>query len=304
MNRSVSPGALLAFARAADLGSFAAAARQLDMSPAAVGQAVQRLERAFGVKLLNRTTRRMNLTPDGRLLRERCSGLLAELDAVARAFDESRGLVAGPLRVSAPAGLARRYVLPLVARFVAEHPGVEVSLDCSDAVRDFADDPVDVAFRILRPTDSSVIARRLARLDAVTVASPEYLRRHGTPAHPREIADRPCVLYRHPATGVLAPLVFRVRGREVAFTPPAVLTLNDVDTACEAVALGLGVGQPPAHYVAPLLASGRVVQILSRFVTAPWTLYLCYASARHVPQRVRAFVRFVQAHAAAALRTA
>lgn len=265
------------------------------MSPAAVGQAVQRLENGFGVKLLYRTTRRMRLTADGRLLFDRARDLVGALDEIGRIFEESRGLVSGPLRISAPAGLARRYVVPLVARFIEEHPAVQISLDCSDTVRDFASDPVDVAFRILRPSDSTVIARRLSRLRAVTVAAPDYLRRRGAPAHPRELAEHRCIAYRHPATGALAPLVFRVRGRDIALTPPPSVTLNDVDAACEAAALGIGIAQPPAHYVAPYLASGRLVRILERFVATPWTLYLCYPSAQHVPRRVRAFVEFARA---------
>jgi DNA-binding transcriptional LysR family regulator len=295
LNRSATPAALLAFIRSAQLGSFSAAAKQLDMSAAAVGQAVSRLENGFGVKLLNRTTRRMSLTADGKLLVERCRGLVGELDAISRVFDESRGIVSGPLRISAPAGLARRYVLPLVARFIADHPAVEVSLDCSDTVRDFAGDQIDIAFRILRPTDSTVVARRISRLEAVTSASPDYLLRRGVPSHPKDLAGHACIVYRHPGTGALAPMTFRVRGRETNISPRPGLIINDVETACEAGAQGLGVCQPPAYYAAPHLASGRLVRILERFTTAPWTLYLCYAGAKHLPQRVRAFVDFAHA---------
>lgn len=291
MNRIATTTALMAFVRSAELGSFAAAARQLGMSPAAVGQTVRRLEDGFGVKLLQRSTRRMRITDDGRILLERCRGLVAELEAIDRVFEESRGVVSGPLRVSAPAGLARRYALPLVARFLAEHPQVEVSLDCSDAVRDVAAGEVDVAFRILRPTDSAVITRRLARIDAVTVASAAYLRRHGTPKHPRELASHRCVLYRHPVSGALSPMFFSVHEREVTVTPPAGLVVNDVDTGCDAAVMGLGIAQPPASYVETLLATKRLVRILEPFRTAPWTLYLCYAGSKHAPRRVRAFVQ-------------
>jgi DNA-binding transcriptional LysR family regulator len=290
----VTLAALGAFARAAELGSFAAAARQLDMSPAAVGQAVQRLESAFGVKLLARTTRRMTVTPEGRLLRDRCRGIFAEVSGIERIFEESRAQLSGPLRISAPTGIARRHVLPLVARFVAQHAGVDVTLDCSDAVRDFAADATDVAIRILRPTDSSVIARRLARIEAVTVASPAYLRRHGAPRDLADAARRRFVLYRHPATGELAPVVFRRGAREVTVRPTAALTTNDVDTAIESAALGLGLAQPPATYVAADLASGRLVQVLERHVATPWSLWLCWGSAKHLPLRVRAFVDFVR----------
>jgi DNA-binding transcriptional LysR family regulator len=289
-----SPQALLAFVRAAELGSFAAAAQHLDMSSAAVGQAVQRLERHYGVRLLHRTTRRMTLTHDGRALATRCRSLLDELDEIGRAFDESRRQVAGPLRISAPVGFGRRHVLPLVAQFMAAHPQAQVTLDLTDAMRDFSREPVDVAFRVLRPTDSSIIARPISRLQAVTVASREYLRRHGTPAHPRDIEEHACLAYRHPTTGNLAPFVFRVGGRDVAWAPRPAMIVNDVEAGCEAAALGLGIAQPPSDYAAPFLLARRLVPILSRFRATPWTLYVCYPDAKHVPFRVRAFVEFAR----------
>jgi LysR family transcriptional regulator, regulator for bpeEF and oprC len=286
---------LLAFLRAAEQGSFAAAARHLDVSAAAVGQAVQRLERHYGVRLLNRTTRRMSLTGDGRVLAERCRGLLAELEEIGRAFDERRRVVSGPLRVTSPAGFGRRHVVPLLARFKARHPAVQLELDLSDAVRDFAASPIDVAFRILRPIDGSVVARPLSRLQAVTVASPDYLERRGAPRSPSDLSRHDCLAYRHPATGNRVPMVFRMGGRDVPVPTPASMVLNDVDAGCEAAALGLGIAQPPSDYVAPYIAAGRLVPVLARFRATPWTLYLCYPGARQLPFRVRAFIDFARA---------
>lgn len=291
MNHHVpTPTTLVAFVRSAELGSFAAAARHLDTSPAAVGQAVQRLEDGFRVRLLHRSTRRMRLTDDGRLLFERCRALVHELESVGDVLREARDEVRGPLRISAPSGLARTHVLPLVARFSQTHPEVEVTLDATDTVRDVGAGDVDVAFRILRPADSSVVTRRLGRIAAVTVASPDHLARHGTPRHPRDVAARRCVLYRHAATGVLTPLSFRVGGRERTFVPPAAIVVNDVDAGVESAVLGLGIAQPPATYVARHLADGRLVQILEGFVAHPWTLYLCRPAGSRVPARVRAFL--------------
>jgi DNA-binding transcriptional LysR family regulator len=294
LNRAPSSGALVAFVRAAELGSFAAAARHLDMTAAAVGQAVARLEESFGVELISRTTRRMSLTADGRLLYARSRSLIGELDELGRVFDERRGTIAGPLRVSAPLGFGRRHVVGLLARFMARHPGIVATLDCSDTVRNLADDGVDVAFRIWRPTDSSIVARRISRLQAITVASPDYLRRHGTPASPRQLEGHACIAYRHPATGALEPMTFRVGGRDETLAPPARFVVNDVEAACEAAALGLGLAQPPSDYVAPFLAAKRLVRVLADHTAAPWTLYLCYRSKR-LPRRVRAFVELARA---------
>lgn len=295
MNKHPSSASLVAFLRAAELGSFVAAARQLDVSPAALGQAIKRLEEGFGVRLFNRTTRKMNLTPEGRLLYERCRRPIAELDELARVMDDSRGVVAGPLRISAPLGFGRRHVLPLLTGFMARHPEITATFDLSDAVRDFVDYPVDVAFRILRPSDSSVIARPISRLRAVTVAAPSYLRRHGAPASPREIASHACLSYRYPATGALAPWTFRIGGRETVVAPDAKLVVNDIETACDAAVAGVGLCQPPSDDVASYLASGRLVPVLQPFQATPWTIYLCYPAAQRLPLRVRAFVEFARA---------
>jgi DNA-binding transcriptional LysR family regulator len=295
LNYTPTPTTLVAFVRSAELGSFSAAARHLDMSAAAVGQAVRRLEEGFGVRLLHRSTRRMRLTDDGRLLFERCRALVSELARVGDALQETRGVVRGPLRVSAPGGLARTRVLPVIRSFLRAHPEVDVSLDATDTVRDIAAGDVDVAFRILRPTDSAVVTYRLGRIAAVTVASPEYLAEHGAPRQPRDVATRRCILYRHEATGVVAPVVFRARGRDVTFTPPPALVVNDVDAGVEAAALGLGIAQPPEPYVEAHLASGRLVRILDGFVAHPWTLHLCRPGGTPVPERVRAFVNLARA---------
>jgi DNA-binding transcriptional LysR family regulator len=302
MNRppSTSPAALLAFVRAAELGSFARAAQRLGMSPAAVGQAVGRLERALGVKLLARTTRRMSVTAEGRALLARAAPLLAELGELGRMFDEPRGVVSGPLHVSAPLGFARRHVLPILARFAEAHPAVALTLDASDVVRDLVADRIDVAFRIVRPLEGNLVVVRVARLAPVTLASPAYLRRHGTPRHPDDLAAHACIAYRHPGTDAVEPLRFRVRGRDHTVLPRPRLIVNDVETGCDAGALGLGVVQPPSYYVRRHLAEGTLVPILERHAPAPWSLYLCYAGARHLPRRVRAFIDFARAELAAA----
>lgn len=291
MNRTPSPAAIVAFLKAAELGSFAAAAKQLTMSPAAVGQAVARLEQSLGVKLLNRTTRRMSVTSDGRELVTRGEDVLRGLSEIERVFEERRGLIAGPLRVSAPRGLARRHIVPLVARFLAEHPRVEVVLDSSDTVRDLVAESIDVAFRILRrPADSAWVARRITQLPAVTVASPAYLERHGVPKHPDDLAAHTGVGYRFPGTSALSPFRFRVGGRQLTYVPRSSLTVNDAEAGCEAAVVGLGVVQPPTYFVTEHLARGTLVKILDRYAPEGWGLYVCYQSAKRLPMRARAFV--------------
>jgi DNA-binding transcriptional LysR family regulator len=234
----------------------------------------------------------MSLTPEGLVLLTRSKGPLAELDEINRIFDESRGLVSGPLRISAPVGFARHQLVALVAAFSAKHPDIEIEIDASDSVRDFAESPVDVAFRILRPTDSSVIARAISRLQAVTVASPDYLLRKGRPEHPQDLQGHACIAYRYANTGRMSDLRFVIGGQETALAIRPSLIVNDVEVGCEAAVQGLGLAQPPSNYVVTYIADGRLVPLMTQFIAAPWTIYLCYPSRHNQPLRVRKFIEF------------
>ena len=288
--------ALLAFARTVEHGSFAAAARTMNQSPAALGQNVARLEHFLGVRLLNRTTRTMSLTPEGRILIERARGPLGEIEEISRIFEERRGKVAGPLRVSAPVGVARHQLVPLIARFAALHPGVQIELDASDEVRDFAEGATDVSLRILRPQDSSVIARPITTLQALTLASPDYLKSAGVPTEPRELMQHRCIGYRYSGSGRIADLHFRIGGKDVALAFQPTLIVNDVEAACELAASGLGIVQPPSNYAAYYLKNRHLVQVLSRFAATPWRVYICYPNRSRLPLRVRAFIEFARDH--------
>lgn len=287
----------MGFVRTAELGSFAAAAAALGVTPAAVGQAVKRLEDQFGVKLINRTTRKMSLTPEGWLLLNRCKKPLAELDEIARLFDESRGVVSGRLRLSAPLEFGRRHLLPIIAAFRGKHPEIEIDLDVSDRVRDFVEDPVDLAFRLARPEDSTLIARPISDLQAVTVASPDYLAKRGEPRHPQDLDRHDCIGYRYPTTGALYPWSFLINGEEQRYAASCSIVVNDPETSCEAASLGLGVLQTGSNYAAPYLADGRLKLVMAQFIATTRTIYLCYPTRDHIPLRVRAFID----HALAAL---
>ena len=292
MKQFTAGSALLSFVNTVEHGSFAAAARAMNVSPAALGQGVDRLEKHLGVRLLNRTTRRMSLTPEGRMLIERAREPLRAIEEIGRMFAENRKTASGPLRISAPVGIARHQLVPLVAGFVAAYPDVQVEIDASDEVRDFAQGRVDVGFRIMTPEDSSIIARPIAWLQAPTLASPAYLKANGTPAQPRDLLQHKCIGYRYPNSERIAPLRFRRGGKdfELSFRPS--LIVNDVEIACEAAVAGLGIVQPPVSYARGHIESGLLVPLLSRFEAKPWRIYLCYADRREMPLRVRAFIDF------------
>jgi DNA-binding transcriptional LysR family regulator len=288
---SIGP-ALAAFHATVEHGGFAPAAGVLKISAAAVGQSVARLEVHFGVRLLNRTTRRMSLTSEGAELLERSRSLLGDIEEINRFFEESRGVASGPLRISAPVGIARHLLVPLLADFMEQHREIRLEVDATDAIRDFAAGRLDLAFRVLQPQDSTIIARPIAPLQAVTVASPAYLARHGTPLHPVDLAAHRCIAYRFINSSRLSDNHFTVDGKPRTVPIDPVFIANDVELACDAAAEGIGIAQPPLCYARPYIDTDRLVPILAPYVAAPWSLLLCYPSRERLPLRVRAFIEF------------
>lgn len=285
--------ALASFISAAETGSFAAAAKFLGISPAAVGQNVKRMEDAYGIKLFVRTTRKMALTPEGMLLFQRARGPLRELDEIDALFDESRGVVSGVLRVTAPRFFAARTLLPLLQAFRALHPAVEIELDATDTRRDFVDDPVDVAFRWSAPTETTMIARKLSDLTLATFASPAYLAARGEPMHPNELVEHDCLQYRIPATKEIWAWAFDIDGEIERIRTFGPITANDAEALIAAAKLGLGIIQVDVYSAIDAIASGELVPILRPYSPSMKSLHMCYPSREHLPLRVRAFIDFV-----------
>ncbi|MEO0435857.1 MAG: LysR family transcriptional regulator [Pseudomonadota bacterium] len=283
---------LASFMRTAELGSFAAAGRGLGISAAAVGQNVRRLEAEYGVKLFNRTTRKMSLTPEGSLLFQRARTPLQELEEIDYLFQESRGLVAGPLRISATKRFAVKTLVPLLCEFRDAHPKIEIDLDASDNVRDFVDDPVDVAFRIGAPTDSTMIARELSILPVYTMASPAYLAEHGEPSHPQELDSHECLQFRF-TNGILWEWAFKLDGEVRRVQTKGAFSFNDPDALLEAGLRGMGLIQFDGYYSGEAVGNGDLKLVMYEYAAPLQSLYLCYPSRENMPLRVRAFIDFV-----------
>lgn len=283
---------LSCFIRTAELGSFAAAARALDISSAAVGQNIKRLEDAHGIKLFNRTTRKMSLTPDGALLFQRAREPLRELDELDRLFDESRGVVSGQLRVTSPKRLARKRIIPLIAEFRNLYPAIEIDLDASDAVRDFVEDPVDVAFRLGEPTESTMIARHLSDLPVFFLGAPDYFDTHGRPSHPQDLEAHRCIRYRSPTDQSLWPWTVSIEGNLQRLDPGGELVFNDPEVICAAGIAGLGLIHMDGQYVQEHIEAGELEPVMPEFVPNVRSLYMCYSSRDNLPLRVRTFIDF------------
>jgi len=283
---------LASFIRSAELGSFAAAGKSMGISSAAVGQNIKRMEDAYGVKLFNRTTRKMSLTPEGALLFQRARGPLKELDEIDALFDESRGVVSGVLRITSPKRFAVQTLVPLIGEFRELHPEIEIDLDAADSVRDFVDDPVDIAFRIGEPGDSTMIARPISELPVYTMAAPAYLDERGTPTHPQDLDDHECIRYRFPGSGEVWNWAFDIDGEIKRFNPATRIMVNDPEVMCEAGLTGLGLIQLDGYYAREHVEAGTLVPVMVPFTASMFSLFLCYPSRENLPLRVRSFIDF------------
>jgi DNA-binding transcriptional LysR family regulator len=276
-------------------GSLAAAARKLRRSPPAVTRILGSLEQRVGARLLERSTRRLTATEAGLRLSVQARALLADYDA---AIEEQADVqVRGMLKITAPVSFGRRYVAPLVVRFLQLHPAIRAELILADDNVDLIEDGIDAALRIGSLPDSSMVARRLGEVRRLTVASPAYLARRGTPHAPADLAAHDTIL--STTTGALPEWRFsanRANGaneREIAVRLTPRLLLDDVEALVGTARDGLGIARPLSYQVAAELASGALVRLLQRYEPAPLPVHLVLPSARYVPPRLRAFVDFM-----------
>jgi DNA-binding transcriptional LysR family regulator len=276
------------FVRVIELGSFSAAGRSLRLSPAVVSYRIQCLERHLGCRLIHRTTRKLLPTEQGRAFYE---SSLEVRDAVERAEARvANGSAApqGSLNVTAPLGLGRRVIAPLVPRFRAQFPEIEVRLRLSDYLVDLFTEAVDVAVRMAVLTDSSLIVRKIADIERVLCASPSYLSRHGNPASIKDLERHQCLLLRFPGSRQYR-WTLRRAGRLVSVPVGGHMDADDGDVLTDWAIAGEGIALKPLFEVAPHLKSGALVPVLPQSPPTPVTLAVLHAYKRMVPVRVRTF---------------
>jgi DNA-binding transcriptional LysR family regulator len=284
---------ITSFVRVASAGSFSQAARQLGVSTVAVSRNVQRLEGELGVRLLNRTTRRVSLTEEGRALFETSRNALAELEAAHETIAERRTEPAGLVRVTLPAVFGRLYVLPLLGEFRSRYPRIELELSSSDRVVDMIAERYDVGIRAGAIPDSNIVVRKLADVPRFVCASPQYLMRHGAPQTPGQLAAHECIRYRSITSG--RPLRWEFgRGSEVeGYDVHGHLILNDILAVCDAALAGLGLAQLATFIATPHIRDGRLVPVLTDYAPPQFPISLYYPARRLQAARARVFVEFV-----------
>lgn len=280
--------AMRVFTRIVDRRSFTRAAADLGLPRSSLTDAVQKLEKRLGVRLLQRTTRHVSPTLDGEAYYQRCLAILADLEDAEGAFAGARPK--GLLRVDMHGTLARHFVLPGLPDFLAAYPDIDFDMSEGDRLVDLVREGFDCVLRAGTPRDSDMIARRVALLDQVTLAAPAYLAMRGLPAHPDALAGHRMVGFRSSATGGLLPLEFAIGSQVENRTLPARVSVNAAESYHAAGKLGLGLIQVPRYHVAAALAAGELVEILPDFPPPPLPVSLLYPRSRQLSPRVRVFI--------------
>jgi len=282
------------FVRVVERGSFTRAAEELELSRAVVSKYLTRLEERLGARLLHRTTRRLALTEAGAALFEASRGALERIDEAEDAVAKFQKAPRGRLRVSAPMGFGILYLGSAVADFLRANPEVSIDLRLDDRYVNLLEEGVDLAIRIGRLTDSSLVARKLASDEPIVIASPAYLAENGEPETPADLAAHNCLHYAYLSTAN----VWRFKGpdgRETSVAVTGNTRVNNGNIECEMAAAGLGLAHVPTFYAAPYLRDGRVKRVLPRYRLEELGVYAVYPQRSHVPPKVRAFVEFLGA---------
>jgi DNA-binding transcriptional LysR family regulator len=286
---------LRVFVQVADMGSFTKAADALDLPRATVSAAVQHLEAQMGTRLLHRTTRRVQLTADGSVLLERGRQLLSEAEELDHLFRKSQRDVAGRLKVDVPSRLARRLIAPALPNLFRRHPKLQLMLGSSDRSIDLVQEGVDCVIRVGTLHDSSLVAHPLGHITLINAASPAYLREHGTPTHPRELAQGHWMVgYASPATGRELPWEYVADGKEHPLAVPSRVIVNNAETYIASCMAGMGLIQIPRFDVQHLLDDGTLVEVMPAFRAASMEVTLLYPHRRQRSRRLNAFVEWLE----------
>ena len=284
--------ALAIFAKVVELRSFAAAASELALSKATVSKAVGRLEERLGARLFNRTSRRLALTDAGQRLSERAARLLADGEAAESEALAQSAVPRGLVRLAAPMSFGIKNVAPLLPEFLQAYPEVSIDLHLSDAIVDLIGEGFDAGLRIARLPDSSLLARRLCGMSRYTVAAPSYLKRHGRPTHPMQLADHKCFGYAYLSN----PNVWHytnAAGEQASVRPGGPLRVNNGEAVMPALVAGLGIADLPEFIVGDAIASGEIEVILTGWKQPEGAVHLVTPPGGPRPARVEVLAEFL-----------
>jgi LysR family transcriptional regulator for bpeEF and oprC len=285
--------AMEVFVQVVDAGGFTRAADHMQLPKASVSTMVAALEKSLSVKLLHRTTRNVSVTSDGAAYYERCLQILSDVREAEESLSRNRASPRGRLRVDCSSSIANDIIIPALPDFFARYPDIALELGCGDRPVDLVEEGVDCAIRGGILPDSNLVARRIGVLQFVTCAAPAYLRAHGMPQHPHDLAQHRCINFFMAKTGKIYDWDF-IRGDEtIVFGTPSNFAVNDSVAYMRAGLAGLGIMQAAGYAADPHIAAGALVPVLPDWGTTPIPINVVYPQNRHLSAKVRVFVEWV-----------
>jgi LysR family transcriptional regulator for bpeEF and oprC len=285
--------AMQVFVRVVETGGITRAADSLQIAKATATTLIQQLEASLGVKLLNRTTRKVSVTTDGAAYYPRCVAILTEVRETEESLTQRHATPQGRLRVDAPTLIARLVIVPALSDFFARYPSIELQLACSERRADLIEEGIDCAVWSGELEDSMLVARRVGQLYFGTCASPAYIAANGRPLHPDELAAHRCINHFAPRTGKTFEWVFAKDGVRLQTALRGHIGLDDENSYVAAAEAGLGVAQIPAFVLKEAMERGSLELLLGDWFPEPAPLSVVYPENRHLSSKTRAFVDWV-----------
>lgn len=283
---------MLAFTRVVELKSFTKAATSLNLPKATVSAQVIALEKRLRVKLLNRTTRHVSVTPDGAGYYERAVRLLGELEETEAAVSHAAMSPKGRLRVDVPGSVGRRIIAPALDDFFARYPEIDLELGCTDRPVDLVHEGIDCVIRGGDIQDESLVARRLGDFRMLTYAAPSYLAKHGEPKNLEDLERHQMIAFASPKTGKVFPLIYEKDDVQTIVQGIQRISINDADSCAAAACSGIGLVQLPAFIAQEYVASGQLVSIMKDYPSEQVPVWILYPPNRHLSTKVRAFAEW------------
>lgn len=280
------------FVRVVEDGGFSAAARVLRLTPSAISKQIARLEDRLGVRLINRTTRRLGLTDEGRSFYERCVGILSDIAEAEDSLISSSDKPRGKLHINTGVAFGRNQINPLVPAFLERYPEIDLDITMTDSLSDLVEEGIDVAIRFGFLQDSTLVARHLADSRRAICASPEYLEKFGVPETPQDLVNHNCLAFSH--LPHLNEWIFKAPDGEFTFRAKGNFMANNGEAIHEMAVSGLGISRMAEFMVTPDVKSGRLVRVLQdyyRDIEVP--IHAIYPTKRHLSAKVRAFVDYL-----------
>ena len=279
------------FVRVAEAGSFIAVAQQLDVDRSVVTRQVAALEKSLGVKLINRSTRRLSLSTAGAAYLEKCRVILHMVESAETSLKKDTGDLRGKIRLALPLSFGLSRLMPELMKFADEHPNIELSFDFSDRRTNLIEDGIDLAVRITAHLQPGDVARKLGQCNLLTLAAPTYLARHGKPQWPEQLAQHVCLAYSHDT--LHSTWAFRQDGVDVSVAVQGRVAANNGEALMLAASHGLGITRQPDFIAEPFLKDARVVTVLDDFQPAPLGIYALLPSNRFIPLRIAVLMDFL-----------